>query len=169
MNPPPMRTILHSLLFLLVLSGCYHLGSPSQLKFKRLYIAPVENDTYVPQAQAILSSQLRKQLLREGRIVVSSLEQADAVLTVTLTKYQSSIVATQEEETGLAKSFNFSLSAQCDLYCVQDKEYLLSKKTVTSSIVTLVDGGVQLAEYQSIPPLIEKLAHSIKEVILNPW
>lgn len=166
-----MKTIFSSfaLLSFLLLVGCYHLGNPSELSFHRIYIAPVENKTYIPQAQAIITSQLRQQLLRDGRILVSDLEDAQVILSVCLTNYKNTIVATQEEETGLAKSFNFNLTAECSLYDATNQSFLFEKKNISAHVNTLVDGGVQIAEYQSVLPLGEKLAQKIKDLILNPW
>lgn len=150
-------------------TGCYHLGSPSNLPFTRLYIAPVENDTYVPQAQSLVSSQLRKQFLREGRIVVDHKEDADAILYTKLTQYTTSTAATNEKETGLPQSFSFGLTATISLYSCQEDKMLLTNKSISSSIVTQIDGGAQISEYQSIPTLAQELALKIKETLLNPW
>ena len=153
----------------LSLSGCYHWGSPGELPFTTLYIAPVENDTYIPQAQSLVSSQLRKQFLREGRIVLDTKDEAEAILYTTLTTYTTSTAATQEKETGLPRSFSFGLSAAISLYSVKEQKMLINQQSISSSVVTQIDGGAQLAEYQSIPTLAQELALKIKETALNPW
>lgn len=158
-----------ALVIALGLSGCYHWGSPGELPFATLYIAPVENDTYVPQAQSLVSSQLRKQFLREGRIILDNKDAADAILYTTLTTYTTSTAATQEKETGLPRSFSFGLRAAISLYSVKEQKMLIKKQSVSSSVVTQIDGGAQLAEYQSIPTLAQELALKIKETVLNPW
>ncbi len=153
----------------LSLSGCYHWGSPGELAFSTLYIAPVENDTYIPQAQSLVSSQLRKQFLREGRILLDNKDSAEAILYTTLTTYTTSTAATQEKETGLPRSFSFGLTASISLYSVKEQKMLINKQSISSSVVTQIDGGAQLAEYQSIPTLAQELALKIKETVLNPW
>lgn len=157
------------LLIVLHLSGCYHWGSPGELPFATLYIAPVENDTYIPQAQSLVSSQLRKQFLREGRILLDNKDQADAILYTTLTTYTTSTAATQEKETGLPRSFSFGLTASISLYSVKEQKMLINQQSISSSVVTQIDGGAQLAEYQSIPTLAQELALKVKETVLNPW
>jgi hypothetical protein len=171
----PLRNLTKSLSIALVLglnlllSGCYHLGSPGKLPFSRLYIAPVENDTYVPQAQSLISSQLRKQFLREGRMIVDDKADADAILYTKLTQYTTSTAATNEKETGLPRSFSFGLSASISLYSCTEQKMIIENQVITSSIVTQIDGGAQISEYQSIPTLAQELALKIKESLLNPW
>lgn len=151
------------------LSACYHWGSPGELSFSSLYIAPVENETYIPQAQSLVSSQLRKQFLREGRILLDNKDQADAILYTTLTGYTTSTAASQEKETGLPQSFSFGLTATIRLYSVKEQKMLIKTQSIASSVVTQIDGGAQIAEYQSIPTLAQELALKIKETVLNPW
>ena len=49
-----------------LLSACksYHLGSPTEIPFKSIYIKPVSNKSYAPQAQAIVSAMLRENFIQ---------------------------------------------------------------------------------------------------------
>ena len=80
-------------LALSLLSGCasYQPGSSAELPFHKLYVEPVGNNSYAPQAQAAVSAKLRDIFIRDGRIqLVTAAEQADAVLSVTLSNYTCS-------------------------------------------------------------------------------
>ena len=73
------------------ISGCnsYQLGNPVELPFESIYIKPVSNDSFAPQAQALLSMQIRDAFIRDGRTkLVTSREAADAVLLINLTDYK---------------------------------------------------------------------------------
>src|SRR4051812_3565742 len=65
----------------------YQLGTAGgKLSFTTLYIEPVANKSMLPQAQAILSTQLRETFERDGRVtLVNSPQGADATLKVVLT------------------------------------------------------------------------------------
>ena len=81
----PLSLVLCLLLALLAGPGCSHYqlgtGTPGKLTFSTLYIEPVENKTLLPQARALLSTQLRAAFARDGRIsLVNSPEAADATL-----------------------------------------------------------------------------------------
>ena len=70
------------------ISGCnsYQLGNPVELPFESIYIKPVSNDSFAPQAQTLLSTQIRDAFIRDGRTkLVINREAADAVLIINLT------------------------------------------------------------------------------------
>src|SRR3954470_11852650 len=84
--------------------GCshYHLGTEGKLAFRTLYIEPVANKTLLPQAQALMSTQLRECFARDSRVtLVNSSEGADATLNVTLDDYHRDVATVREGDTGL--------------------------------------------------------------------
>ena len=91
-----------ALFALAFISGCnsYQLGNPVELPFESIYIKPVSNDSFAPQAQALLSTQIRDVFIRDGRTkLVTSREAADAVLLINLTDYKRYAAARQSEDT----------------------------------------------------------------------
>src|ERR1700710_508748 len=68
-------------------AGCanYQLGTGAKLKFTTLFIAPVIGKTVIPQAQALVTTQLREAFIRDGRVALAdSADAADAVLRISL-------------------------------------------------------------------------------------
>ena len=66
-----------------VLTGCaaYHLGSGAYIPFEKIYVHPASNESFAPQSQALITTNIRKTLLRDGRVkLVSSEEFADVIL-----------------------------------------------------------------------------------------
>ncbi len=95
--------------------GCahYQLGTDAagKLTFQTLYLEPVENKTLLPQARALLSTQLREAFARDGRVtLVNAPEAADATLAVTITSYRRDVQTVREGDTGLARKFNLTLA-----------------------------------------------------------
>ena len=77
-------------LLVLFMAGCqsYQLGDPAQLDFKSIYIKPVTNDSFAPQVQALLSSQIRELFIRDSRTqMVNDHKEADVILFVNLISY----------------------------------------------------------------------------------
>ena len=73
--------LIAGLALLAFVGGCanYQLGTGGKLTFATLYLEPVANHTTLPQAQALVSSQLRERFLRDGRVtLVNSSADADA-------------------------------------------------------------------------------------------
>ena len=76
------------------LAGCshYQLGTGGALAFRTLYVAPIENKTLLPQAHALVSTVLREELLRDGRVTLVNVpEQADATLSLVLSDYHRDV------------------------------------------------------------------------------
>ena len=170
MRPAPRFLVLLALAGLL-LAGCshYQLGTGKPPAFRTLYVPPVENSTLLPQARAVVSSQLRSALLRDGRVsLTDSPEGADATLTVTLSEFGREVAAGRENDTGLARKFNLRLTARCTLR-LRDGTAVLDGRTLSVQREAFTDGGQGQAEYQAVPLLAEALAQRIVHATLDPW
>ena len=166
-----------------VFSGCasYQLGAPTALPFKTIYVRPASNASFAPQAQAIVSSQVRQQLIRDGRLsLVNDEDAADAVLQVQLASYQRSTGARSSTDTVLAKDFTLSLSAEISLYHAQQGDFLFKQRSVTGRAKAYTDNpyaadtalntqAYQQSEYQAMPLLARDLGRQIADQVLGAW
>lgn len=179
------RTIstLSSVLALALCGGCasYHLGSPAEPEFESLYVRPAQNESFAPQAQALVSTQLRQALIRDGRIaIVSDPAQADAILEVTLTDYSRSAAARQSTDTVTAQNFDLRLDAQLSLYNQNSGNYYFQGRQLSERSSAYVenpyadpsalntDSYIQ-SEYNAMPRLARGLARKIADEVLSPW
>lgn len=163
-----------------LLNACksYHLGSPAEIPFKSIYIKPVSNQSYAPQAQAIVSAMLRENFMRDSRIeVVADQTNADAILLVTLTNYERNSTARRAQDTVIADVFDIQLAADVSLMNPKTRTYLFENRPVevTTNAYTknpYDDNSVtayQLSERQAMELLARDLAHKVTEMTLNPW
>ncbi len=160
------------LAFALLSGGCahYQLGTGSELTFRTLYVSPVSNTTALPQAVALVSTQIREHLLRDGRItLVNSPEEADATLVVVLTDYGREVATVRPDDTGLARKFNLTLSAKATLRNERNDRVLFEDRLLTSKKQLFTDSGQLQAEYQTLPLLAESLAESVRRAVLDTW
>ncbi len=168
----PFRPAFLGLLAVLVLCGCghYQLGTTGQLRFSTLYVAPVVNKTMLPQAQAIVSTQLREALLHDGRVsLANSPAEADATLTVVLEDYHRDVRSAREDDTGLARKFALTLGAKCTLRDNRGSRDLFAGRAVSVSRDAFTDGGQLQSEYQALPLLAEALADKVSHAVLDVW
>jgi hypothetical protein len=168
---------------LAALSGCksYQLGNPAELPFQSIYIQPVANDSFAPQAQALLSSQIRQTFIRDGRTrLVTSEEEADAVLRVNLTEYESRAAARQSNDTAVARDFDLTLSAEVSLFNQNKGDYFFRDRPIEATSNAYVDNPYAdsalprtqdflQSEYQAMPRLTRDLARKIADEVLSPW
>jgi len=168
------------------ISGCksYQFGNPAELPFESIYIKPVTNDSFAPQAQALLSAQIRDAFIRDGRTkLVTSEEEADAVLLVNLTEYDRSAAALQSNDTTTAADFDLTLIAEVSLFNQNKGDYFFQERVIEetsnayvnnpySAPVTLATPNTQgflQSEYQAMPRLTRDLARKIADEVLSPW
>ncbi len=176
-----MRFILTSctLLALGLFAGCahYQLGTTGKLNFQTLYIEPVENKAHIPQAVTSFSTQIREAFLHDGRVtLVNSPAEADATLTVSLSRYGRDVTSARPEDTGLARKFNLQLTALCTLRdnrsqtALFEKRPLLVEQQIFATATPEQADSEQLhAEYQALPLLATTLAQKITHTTLDVW
>lgn len=155
-----------------LLSSCshYRLGHGGEIPFDSIFVAPAENTSYAPQAQAALTASLRRTLLQDGRLTLASApETADVLLQVEITGYQREPVAVESSDTGLARKFDVALVASGSLIDRRSgRPYFVARPFQVERGV-FRDSGLVLAEYETMPVLTEALADRIAAAVLDVW
>jgi hypothetical protein len=154
----------------LVACANYHLGTGAKVKFTRVFIAPVTSEALIPQAQVLVTTQLREAFLKDGRVgLADSLDDADATLKVTLVGYQRDVTVAQTQDTGLARRFDVTLRAKLTLTDLRTKQVLFENRIVSARRGVFTDSGQQQSEYQTLPLLAEILAQDAVHAALDVW
>jgi len=167
-----MRAFFFCLVSLFALSGCanYHLGSGGKLTFQTLYVAPVVNESKLPQSVAVVSTGLREAFLNDSRVtLVNSADQADAILTVKLLKYSRTVTASQSNDTGQARKFDVTLEAEASLRDNRQNKFLFEKRKVEAVREVFTDSGQLQSEYNTVPLLAETLSKNVLNATLDVW
>lgn len=171
----PRRCVLRILLVVSVLcaaAGCshYRLGTDGKLGFTSLYVEPVENKTLLPQARAMLSTQIREAFERDGRVqLVNSAAAADATLQIVIRDYHRDVASVRENDTGLARKFTLTLGVACTLRDNRSGKPLFTDRLVNAQRDAFTDGGQLQSEYQTLPLLAEALSKKIAHAVLDVW
>ena len=164
-------------------SGCksYQFGNPVELPFESIYIKPVTNDSFAPQARALLSAQIREAFIRDGRTqVLSKAETADAVLFVNLIEYKRRAAARQSVDTAVAAGFALTLVTEVSLFDQNKGDYFFQDRVIQKSSNAFVNDPYAAptatqtqdflqSEYQAMPRLTRDLARQIADEVLSPW
>jgi len=154
------------------LASCahYHLGTGAAPKFSRLYITPVTSEALIPQAQALITTQLREAFIKDGRVALAaSATEADAVLSLTLTKYQRDVAVSRPADTKLARRFDISLHARATLTIGADHKAAFTDRPLVANRGVFNDDGQQQSEFQALPLLAEILAQQALHATLDTW
>ena len=166
-----------ALLPLLFLSGCRHYQwDRPAIPFRTIYVQAVTNDSPAPQAQAGLSAQIRKNLIRDGRVVLArGPADADAILQVNLTDYRRNSTIRNSQDTELAEGFDLFLEVQVALFDPNSAQYFFEARRLSTSTSSFASDPVTSednftnSEYQAMPRLIRDLARKIADEILAVW
>ena len=174
-SPSRMPRLTHFFCLILAgfsLAGCanYHLGNGPSPQFTRLYIAPITSEVLIPQAQALITTQLREAFLKDGRVALAeSADTADAVLRITLTGYQRDVAVSRPDDTKLARRFDVTLHAKATLTIGTGQKNGFTNRPLIANRGIFNDSGQQQSEYQALPLLAEKLAQEALHAALDTW
>ena len=155
----------------LAFAGCahYHAGAPAAPGFSSIYVAPVANATFAPQAAALVTTQVREALARDGRVpLAGDAPGADVRLAVKLTAYDRDVAAVRHDDTGRARKYAVALTAEVTLTDRAGKA-LVDRRPVRVVRDVFLDSGQQPTEYQTLPLLANALATEITHVVLDTW
>jgi hypothetical protein len=152
-------------------SSCtnYHLdGAPP--RYATLHVAVVKSDVLLPQAVALVTTQVREAFLKDGRVrLVDSAAEADAELTLTLEDYHRDVTVARTDDTGLARRFDVVLQARASLVDQRTKQIVFANQPLKATRGVFTDSGQIQAEYQTLPLLAEKLAERALHAVLDTW
>lgn len=182
-NLLPLTLALLSLVAMNLSVGCksYTLGHPAELPFETIYIQPARNDSFAPQAQALISGQVREAVIRDGRVkLVAEPGKADALLRMTLSEYTRNAAARRQDDTEIAQNFDLTLGLQLDLYDQDNGSYFFQGREVEARTTgytnnPYVDAAVRdtqgliQSEYNAMPRLARELGRKAADELLSVW
>ena len=172
LRPWPVTGLLLAVLGLTAACSHYQLGTgpAEKLAFHTLYLAPVQNKTLLPEARALIGTQLRETFARDGRVALAnSPDSADATLTVVITDYHRDVTSVREGDTGLARKFTLTLGTTCTLRDNRGGKDVFSNRPVNAQREAFTDSGQLQSEYQTLPLLAESLAGKVAHGVLDAW
>jgi len=155
----------------ILFSGCshYQLGRDAKPPFRSIYIKPAVNESFAPQAQALLTMQIRDALIRDGLLQIHDESEADAILEVTLKTFDRRVAATRTDDTGLAEKLRLELAAHCTLADNRTGKIYFKNRPVSATSDAFPQDSSAGAEFQSMPVLTDRLARRIAYEVLQVW
>lgn len=152
-------------------SGCsaYQLGTAGDPNLDSVYIDLIQNETDAPQAVVPLTHALHEALISDGRIAPAPYgADADASLSVVLTRYERFVGAVQSRDTALGESFRTVLTGRASLIRSDGSVIFQDRPFRVESSVLIREDLVE-AENQNMPVITRSLAEKIVRAIVNTW
>ena len=148
--------------------GCsnYRLaGTAVNLPFSSVYVSPVRNVSYAPQAAPLLTNAISKALMQVPDLRVAS----QATLSTTIVNYEKIPIATKASDTALAASYRITATAVCTL--TRSNGQVIFKDRPVKAFITVYTGPNNLIsnEYESMPVLMRELGDKVKDAVIGIW
>lgn len=159
-------------IFVMLGAGCasYQLGSPSEPRFRTVFVPPVANDTFLPQSRAAVTTSIREAFSRDGRVALAaSPGDAERILEVRLVDFSREMTSAQRDDTALARKYALTLTAEVRLVDPTQPDTATPFRQVAVSVDSFTDSGQQQSEYQAVPLLAGSLAREIVHRVMDRW
>ncbi|MCC5834178.1 MAG: hypothetical protein JJU20_05545 [Opitutales bacterium] len=150
------------------IAGCqsYQWGEAGSTGEMRVYLHPVVNDSYAPQAATLLERELRTALVRDGGArLISERRRADAELEVIIEAYEEAFVSGRDDDTGRPASLSLDMTVQARWYRDGEEESI----RFTESVPIYGDPSIRDGATMAFPQLAQKISRRIRDTLLHPW
>lgn len=153
--------------------GCsnYRLaGTAVNLPFSSVYVSPVRNVSYAPQAAPLLTNAISKALMQVPDLRVAYQSEAQATLSTTIVNYEKIPIATKASDTALAASYRITATAVCTL--TRSNGQVIFKDRPVKAFITVYTGSnnnLISNEYESMPVLMRELGDKVKDAVIGIW
>jgi len=143
--------------------------APATHPFASIYVEPVENQTFAPQSDSVLTAQIIREFERDGRLQPEPLGSAQATLSVRLIDLRRESRVMREDDTGLDRKIRLTLVSLCTLTGHADGTVYFTDREIWAQTEVYMNDGQNPAEFQATPILTRNLATQISQAVLDTW
>ena len=147
----------------------YRLGSMLPADIQTVCVPTVKNNTDEPFLEQDATSAIIAQLQMDGSLKVVSEDQADAVLTVVLTRFWLDPVSYVSGTSSTANEYRMNLSASIVLSRRSDKSVVLESPTVTGWSDFDFTGDITSSKAIALRPTADDLGRRIVNELVQYW
>jgi len=156
-------------LLLVGIGGCgYRLGPTTGLRRldKSVQVIAFSNQTLEPRLTDAVTSQLRKQIQRDGTFRLATQEDGDIVVSGTITRYQRGELSFNPGDTLTVRDFRLIMSARV-IARERSSGKLLLDKPVSGYTIIRFTSDLPSAERQALPLLAGDLAKNVTSMLAD--
>jgi outer membrane lipopolysaccharide assembly protein LptE/RlpB len=156
--------------FALILSGCagYRVGSTLDKSIKTVSLTIV-NKTDEPSIEVAVMKALRAELQMDGRLEVRSQNEADVVLSVTLTKFDLEALAYVRHQDSLAAEYRLTVTASAVLSDAETGKVILENPAVRGESEFPYAADLTTTKRRGLPEAAGDLARKVVSTVVTAW
>lgn len=152
-------------------------GTPVRLPFSSVYVMPVKNASYAPQASNLLTNEISMAINQTPGLKTAYQSDAQATLETRIIDYRRRPVATRADDTALAASYAMEVTAECTLTRSNGDVVFKNRKVKAMAFLYPGEEGANGrtydntigGEYQQMPVLMRELGGKIKDAVIGIW
>ena len=165
-----MKKLISLLALSFLFSGCtgYQLGSNLPKSIQTVSLT-IENQTEEPSIEVQTMTSMRAEVQMDGRLVLRSESDADAVLKVTLTDYQLRALAYDREHGTLAREYRVTLRASAVLYDAETGDVIREIPSVMGESEFPYAADLTSGKRAALPTAADDLARKVISMTIAAW
>ena len=151
--------------------GCagYRVGSMLPPNIKTVYVPTFENQTDEPLIQAQVTSAVISQIQRDGSLKVVPLDQADAILKVSLNRFILTPVGYDKTTRSRPNEYRIVLSASYVMTSAKTGKVISEHARVEGESLAPVLGDLSTSKRAALPEASRTLAIDIVNKLVETW
>jgi hypothetical protein len=173
-----MKSIARSIVVLLMgicifsAAGCagYRLGSSLPEGLQKVYVPTFVNQCGEPLIENDTTQYAIAEIQKDGALqIASDFADADAELTVTITRYSHEAIRFDRDNPKQADEYRLKLTAEIVFEQIKPEKKILVRRTVVGEGTFVSSGDMASAKRAALPSTSADLAHRIVESIVEYW
>ncbi|MFA5689151.1 MAG: LPS assembly lipoprotein LptE [Kiritimatiellales bacterium] len=153
----------------LILSGCGYTVKSSLPASVQTVAVRVENKTAEPAIETEVVKALQAEIQMDGRLKLKSSDDAGAILTVTLNRYDLTPVAYDRRKGSKAREYRVMLTARAVLSNAETGDVIAETPVVRGETDFIYAADLTSSKLYSLPAVAEQLARKIVSVTVTAW
>jgi outer membrane lipopolysaccharide assembly protein LptE/RlpB len=155
----------------MMMSGClgYRMGTTLPPGVRSVYVPTFINNCGEPDVESTATSATIQELRRDGSLKLLSADQADAILDVTLTRYELKPLRYSSDSSTEASEYRLMLTASIVLRERETGKILAENASIRGKSTFEPEGDIASAKQSALPAAARDLAHDIVESVVEAW
>lgn len=157
----------------LLLTGCgltgYRLGTSLPPDIRSVHVPAFGNETREPQLEAEATQAVIREIQRDGTLRITDADNADAILTVTLTGITEDALRYTRDNADTAEEYRLRLEATMTLARRTTDEAVVDRQTVQGRATFEFTGDMASSRQSAIPAASRDLARAIVSAMIEHW
>lgn len=164
-------SIVSFVLMTIMITGCshYRFGNPVPKESRAVAVTVFENGTMQPEAEALLTQAVCRELIREGSMKLTDADKAAVIVTGRVIEYSQKPARYSRQDTDIPVEYHVRLGASITVTERQSGKVLLEPLVLTVDTTSLARGDLPTAKRDALHRAVQVLGGRIVQSVIDIW